>query len=40
MRFLGKSKPRLERLKLLAYKRDVPCQTLLQMFVAERLKMK
>lgn len=28
----------LERLKLLANKRDVPYQSLLKMFVAERLK--
>ncbi len=31
-------KPMLERLKLLANKRDVPYQSLLKMFVAERLK--
>lgn len=32
-------KPMLDRLKLLANKRDVPYQSLLKMFVAERLKM-
>lgn len=31
-------KPMLDRLKLLANKRDVPYQSLLKMFVAERLK--
>jgi len=31
-------KPMLDRLKLLAHKRDVPYQSLLKMFVAERLK--
>ncbi len=31
-------KPMLDRLKLLANKRDVPHQSLLKMFVAERLK--
>lgn len=31
-------KPMLERLKLLANKRDVPYQSLLKIFVAERLK--
>jgi len=31
-------KPMLARLKLLANKRDVPYQSLLKMFVAERLK--
>jgi len=31
-------KPMLERLKLLANKRDVPYQSLLKMFVADRLK--
>jgi predicted DNA binding CopG/RHH family protein len=31
-------KPMLNRLKLLANKRDVPYQSLLKMFVAERLK--
>jgi len=31
-------KPMLERLKLLANKRDVPYQSLLKMFLAERLK--
>jgi predicted DNA binding CopG/RHH family protein len=31
-------KPMIERLKLLANKRDVPYQSLLKMFVAERLK--
>ncbi|MGH8676781.1 MAG: BrnA antitoxin family protein [Burkholderiales bacterium] len=31
-------KPMLERLKALANKRDVPYQSLLKMFVAERLK--
>ncbi len=31
-------KPMLERLKLLANKRDVPYQSLLKMFVAERLE--
>ena len=31
-------KPLLDRLKLLAHKRDVPYQSLLKMFVAERLK--
>ncbi len=30
-------KPMIERLKLLANKRDVPYQSLLKMFVAERL---
>jgi predicted DNA binding CopG/RHH family protein len=30
-------KPMLDRLKLLANKRDVPYQSLLKMFVAERL---
>jgi predicted DNA binding CopG/RHH family protein len=30
-------KPMLERLKMLANKRDVPYQSLLKMFVAERL---
>ena len=32
-------KPMLDRLKLLANKRDVPYQSLLKMFVAERLKL-
>ncbi len=31
-------KPMIERLKLLANKRDVPYQSLLKMFVAERLE--
>ena len=31
-------KPMIERLKLLANKRDVPYQSLLKIFVAERLK--
>ncbi len=31
-------KPMLDRLKLLANKRDVPYQSLLKMFVAERIK--
>lgn len=31
-------KPMVEQLKLLANKRDVPYQSLLKMFVAERLK--
>jgi len=31
-------KPMLDRLKLLANKRDVPYQSLLKMFVADRLK--
>jgi predicted DNA binding CopG/RHH family protein len=31
-------KPMLDRLKLLANRRDVPYQSLLKMFVAERLK--
>ncbi|MGC2445759.1 BrnA antitoxin family protein [Candidatus Binatus sp.] len=31
-------KPMLDRLKLLANKRDVPYQSLLKIFVAERLK--
>ncbi len=31
-------KPMLERLKILANKRDVPYQSLLKMFVADRLK--
>jgi predicted DNA binding CopG/RHH family protein len=31
-------KPMLERLKMLANQRDVPYQSLLKMFVAERLK--
>jgi predicted DNA binding CopG/RHH family protein len=31
-------KPMLDRLKLLANKRDVPYQSLLKMFVAERLQ--
>jgi predicted DNA binding CopG/RHH family protein len=31
-------RPMLDRLKLLANKRDVPYQSLLKMFVAERLK--
>jgi predicted DNA binding CopG/RHH family protein len=31
-------KPMLDRLKLLANKRDVPYQSLLKMFVAERLE--
>lgn len=31
-------KPRVEQFKLLANKRDVPYQSLLKMFVAERLK--
>lgn len=31
-------KPMLERLKLLANKRDVPYQSLLKMFVAEKLR--
>ena len=31
-------KPMLDRLKLLVNKRDVPYQSLLKMFVAERLK--
>lgn len=31
-------KPMLDRLKVLANKRDVPYQSLLKMFVAERLK--
>ncbi len=31
-------KPMLERLKLLANKRDVPYQSLLKIFLAERLK--
>jgi predicted DNA binding CopG/RHH family protein len=31
-------KPMLERLKTLANKRDVPYQSLLKMFIAERLK--
>ncbi len=31
-------KPMLDRLKLLANKRDIPYQSLLKMFVAERLK--
>ncbi len=31
-------KPMLDRLKLLASKRDVPYQSLLKMFVADRLK--
>jgi predicted DNA binding CopG/RHH family protein len=31
-------KPMLDRLRLLANKRDVPYQSLLKMFVAERLK--
>jgi predicted DNA binding CopG/RHH family protein len=31
-------KPMLDRLKLLANKRDVPYQSLLKVFVAERLK--
>lgn len=31
-------KPMLDRLKLLANKRDVPYQSLLKMFVAERLR--
>jgi len=31
-------KPMLDRLKLLANKRDVPYQSLLKMFVAEKLK--
>jgi predicted DNA binding CopG/RHH family protein len=31
-------KPMLERLKMLANKRDVPYQSLLKMFVAERLR--
>ena len=31
-------KPMLDRLKLLANKRDAPYQSLLKMFVAERLK--
>ncbi|MBV8451046.1 MAG: BrnA antitoxin family protein [Deltaproteobacteria bacterium] len=33
-------KPMLERLKLLANKRDVPYQSLLKMFVAERVTAK
>jgi predicted DNA binding CopG/RHH family protein len=35
---LRSPKPVLDRLKLLANKRDVPYQSLLKMFVAERLK--
>jgi predicted DNA binding CopG/RHH family protein len=31
-------KPMLERLKMLANQRDIPYQSLLKMFVAERLK--
>jgi predicted DNA binding CopG/RHH family protein len=31
-------KPMLERLKILANKRDVPYQSLLKMFIADRLK--
>ena len=31
-------KPMLERLKILANKRDIPYQSLLKMFVADRLK--
>ena len=31
-------KPMLDRLKLLAIKRDVPYQSLLKMFVADRLE--
>jgi len=31
-------KPMLDRLKLLANKRDVPYQSLLKMFVADRLE--
>lgn len=31
-------KPMLDRLKILAHKRDVPYQSLLKMFIADRLK--